>query len=253
VEVVNLGANERTVGTRILGNYFADGLDQAVSIGNGGNADESGTNNVIDSTLISGNIVVRHAGVGMMLVGGHTNATGCAIVNTRIVNNLITNPLAGRGIVIRPGAEGGSLSRVEGTRLVNNTIVNSPGSAASIEDNAGGTGNTVSDLLVKNTLMWGNGGDVSNNITPSQVSGSLFSQLRIGYTGSNGNISADPLFVDAANGDYHLRNGSPSIQAGTTIEAPTTDIECRPRTGKPDIGAFQFGSPAVCALPKPFW
>ena len=34
-------------------------------------------------------------------------------------------------------------------------------------------------------------------------------------TGTDGNISVDPLFVNRANADYHLREGSPSIDTGT--------------------------------------
>lgn len=33
-------------------------------------------------------------------------------------------------------------------------------------------------------------------------------------TGLNGNISADPLFVNSSAGEYHLRHGSPCIDAG---------------------------------------
>ena len=43
----------------------------------------------------------------------------------------------------------------------------------------------------------------------------------------NGNISADPLFANPIQGDYHLQQGSPSIDAGIN-EAPNlldTDID----------------------------
>jgi hypothetical protein len=50
-------------------------------------------------------------------------------------------------------------------------------------------------------------------------------------TGSNcepgiGDISADPMFVDAANSDYHLQYNSPCIDAGTNVpEFPDYDFE----------------------------
>jgi hypothetical protein len=255
VELVNGGisSNNRLVGTQILGNYFADGLNQAVSIGNGGNiGDVQARNNVIDSTLIAGNVVVRQTGAGVMPVGGYNGATESAILNTQVFNNLIVNSLTGAAIAIRGGSEGGSASRVQGTRIVNNTFASIAGNGILMVQNLGGsTGNSVADLSISNTLLWANAGDFGGELTPGQVQFSLTSQL--GYAGINGNFSADPLFVDAANGDFQLRTGSAAIGAGTLVGAPATDIECRPRNGKPDIGAFQFGSPAVCALPKPFW
>ena len=38
-------------------------------------------------------------------------------------------------------------------------------------------------------------------------------------TGANGNISADPLFTDADEGDFTLGAGSPCIDSGTGQDA----------------------------------
>ena len=64
-----------------------------------------------------------------------------------------------------------------------------------------------------------------------------------------GNIDADPLFVDPDNGDYHLRDDSPCISAGImTPDVPDTDIEGNPRPNppgsNPDIGAYEHFSSA---------
>ena len=40
-----------------------------------------------------------------------------------------------------------------------------------------------------------------------------------------------------------LLSGSPCIDAGTSVGAPTTDILGNPRTGMPDIGAYEFQRP----------
>lgn len=79
-------------------------------------------------------------------------------------------------------------------------------------------------------------------------------------TGTNGNISADPLFVDSTNGDFHLSSGSPCIDAADNAAVPdwlTTDLDGNPRfiddpdtsdTGNGtspiiDMGAFEYQPP----------
>jgi hypothetical protein len=49
----------------------------------------------------------------------------------------------------------------------------------------------------------------------------------------------DPLFVDAANGDFSLQNCSPAINAGTTV-SHITDILGNPHIGIVDMGAYEF-------------
>ena len=58
-----------------------------------------------------------------------------------------------------------------------------------------------------------------------------------------GNIDRDPLFVDDAGGNFRLAYGSPCIDAGTSVGAPTNDIEgtARPCGIEVDMGAYEFG------------
>jgi len=71
-----------------------------------------------------------------------------------------------------------------------------------------------------------------------------YSNIKGGWPGE-GNFDLDPMFVDAANGDFRLQDGSPCIDRGLASVAPATDIEGNPRPGGDglvDIGAFE--SPA---------
>jgi len=54
----------------------------------------------------------------------------------------------------------------------------------------------------------------------------MYSDIQGGY-GGIGNIDADPLFVDEAKGDLHLKPFSPCIDAGNNSAPalPTTDID----------------------------
>jgi putative surface-exposed virulence protein len=80
------------------------------------------------------------------------------------------------------------------------------------------------------------------------------------------NIDADPLFRDAAGGDYRLRCWSPCIDAGTSDGAPERDIlgarrwDVRwiPNTGGGDmpwydIGAYEFRPGCRSACFRPHW
>lgn len=74
--------------------------------------------------------------------------------------------------------------------------------------------------------------------------------LAPGVTDAGHNQSADPLFADAAAGDYHLAAGSPAIDAGALDSlSGSIDPDGNPRVlgSAPDIGAFETagGQPAA--------
>ena len=81
-------------------------------------------------------------------------------------------------------------------------------------------------------------------------------------TGANGNVSADPRFVNAASGNFHLGRGSAAIDAGTSVglSLPPTDFDGAERNqdgdgdgvAKIDIGAFEAAPPEIQAsIPVP--
>lgn len=88
----------------------------------------------------------------------------------------------------------------------------------------------------QNNLVFGNGTNYSGTTDK---------------TGTSGNISADPMFVDQAGGVYYLQAGSPAIDQGANTGAPTADFigKSRPLDGNgdsnaiTDIGAFEYQTP----------
>lgn len=78
-------------------------------------------------------------------------------------------------------------------------------------------------------------------------------QGRLGGTGDGSNSRyTDPMFVDAANGDYRLRACSPAIDAGVDTYSATfgSDLDGSARkfaSGNTDIGAYEFSGTALTA------
>jgi hypothetical protein len=96
-----------------------------------------------------------------------------------------------------------------------------------------------------NSILWGDSpGEIHNvSATPAVT----YSDIQGGYMGT-GNINADPMFVDEANGDLHLKPFSPCIDAGNNSAPalPTTDIDGDDRKiDAPTVADTGNGTPPI--------
>jgi len=251
------------------GFYFHSG-ETANSIVDGftvrnGNADQGGGIRCYNSSPTIANCIIAN-NRGFSSGGGIWSANSSPVItNCAIINNNVTN-----------GSAGGVYS-AGGTPIITNcTITNN-----SARDGAGGIrcswmyvpcAATISNCTVSsntpggiycyessptfnNTILWSNadyqiytsyGSNVTlnycdyadNTINPNNIVGS-------GTVTANNCITNDPLFVDTANGDYHLQAISPCIDAGDNSLVPagvTTDLDGNPRiqNGIVDIGAYEY-------------
>ena len=206
----------------------------------------------IDRNVISDNSatgIIPCTRGGGITIGNHSDAT--------ITGNLIVRNSAGCG----GGIEWLVPSGFVGPRVVNNTIAanNSAKGSGILADGFDAQAQLVNNIIValpgQTAVFCGNFNDVnppsfnSNNVVAP--SGVAYGGICGDQTGSNGNISAAPLFANAAAGDFHLMPGSPGIDAGsnTVPSLPAFDADGNARVldgdavpgAIVDIGADEIG------------
>ncbi|MDP6610946.1 MAG: tandem-95 repeat protein, partial [Candidatus Marinimicrobia bacterium] len=175
----------------------------------------TGGNPTISNTLVAKNHGKYHGG------GLYIDETKVSLTNVSITENT-SNEMQGAGIHAR------NRSNIELVNVIHWN--NEPSSIVFQEDGF------KSEISISNSDIESGQSGVTTNSNAD-------------ITWADGNIDADPMFADTANGDYHLKDWSPAIGAGTASGAPTTDIEGKPRPNpagsNPDMGAYEneYGSP----------
>ena len=176
-----------------------------------------------------------------------TNASAPSLTNCLVVNNTSANTGGG----IRCWAN-------SSPTLTNCTI---SGNDASI---GGGLNSDDSTPTLLNCIVWGNkiGSVVSDSLNDDYVltgssTDTVSHSLFISSYGSHA-VVGDPMFTDAAGGDYTLLNHAPAIDFGDNSVTETIDLAGNPRkTNGPDIysefsevvdiGAYESQSPPAIA------
>jgi len=130
--------------------------------------------------------------------------------------------------------------KVMNCTFTGNTLISGGKGGAIYTTAPGGTGSV---FTVTNSILWGNNGNAIERSGTTQLLPTVsYTDIdQTGYAGTISNsINQNPLF--AGSSDYHLQAASHCIDNGTSVGAPSEDIEgtSRPQGGVFDMGAYEY-------------
>jgi len=226
-----------------------------------------------NNNIVSGNTAGSYGGA--LYLGKDTGSGDYSEFQAMIQNNLFYTNSA---------VAGGAIMGYFGTKTIVNNIFVSNNAATSFGGamvlvNRANTqfntyyGNTAaqggavyagSEVVMQNEIFNNNSATTGNQIrvfaSPITISYSIVPTgdtndvSGYSFTTVPGNITGNPVFVDAANGNFNLQSGSPAIGAATDNVLVTTDYTGATRTLPYDMGAFEFTggvdnvSPSIFAI-----
>ena len=180
----------------------------------------------VDRTIVNG---------GAELIAFDTGAL------MKITNSVIENQNGSDGALVSQllGSAPGSIT-VSFSTILNSLVKcgTNPGTPPCMS--GGDPGVCLDSTIVLNT----GSGAPSDTITgPTCVANYVIAMPQsTALTGANNKLGVDPMLVDPASGDYHLKPNSPAVDAADPTATATPDLDGtpRPQGSRADIGAFEY-------------
>jgi parallel beta-helix repeat protein len=181
---------------------------------------------------------------GLGHVSGQDQSHGIYVEggNHLVANNVVHDQDFGFGIQVYP--------KNDGSIITGNTVFNNSHAGIVL----GGSGGVRNVVVRNNIFAYNTREGIAHDDTCATQSvadhnvlfGNGYGPIESGCTGvdrSGGNRTTDPLFLNLAGLDLHIRLGSAAIDYGMAAWSPVTDRDGRGRTfgAAPDAGAYEFG------------
>ncbi|HET9791867.1 MAG TPA: choice-of-anchor D domain-containing protein, partial [Candidatus Angelobacter sp.] len=226
-------------GTKIIGNTIAN---NSMPAGGGGIALFAAGGPLIQNNIFTGNNGSGQGGGIAMF-----NNASPQIIDNAFIQNTATQggaiywliPVSAPGLLLLNNTMAGN-SATQGSAIFdggfdtnmtiqNNILVGTTGTNAIFCQQFNGT--TIPAALANNDVFATGATAIGGNCTYT--------------TGTNGNISLDPLLTDVSVSNLHLQPLSPAIDTGNNtapVALPATDLDGNPRINNAvvDMGAFEF-------------